>query len=298
MSCPARRPLGGVPAGVLVPPHRDHRPGRCAGLEDLVPGDQGLAPGRDDLGHLRREPALELVRPGQPERLAPLPGPFAGLPLGRGAFVPADMHIRAGKDVHYLFEHFGAEPDGRLLQVEHVLAYPPVRGDLQAATGIAELGVGGHRRLHVPGHVYLGHDGDKAPGRISHNFGQVVLGVEAAVRGAVITVFTRRGRRGTGGATHPPRSGAGSGRPVPANPGRRSGGGGARSACAGWRGRSVSGRNSLGKKCRATSRCTPLQAKRGPSSISTPSTSTPVTAAAGAERSSAAGSNWRNVRVP
>jgi len=68
------------------------------------------------------------------------------------------MHIRAGKDVHYLFEHVTAEPDGGLLQVEHVLAYPPVGGDLQWATGIAKLRVRGHRRLHVPGHVYLGHD--------------------------------------------------------------------------------------------------------------------------------------------
>ncbi len=212
-----------------------------------------------------------------------------------------------GKIFSQFVEDVCAEPDRPFLQVEDVLADPPAGVDLELASGIAQLGVGGDGGEHVPGHIDLGHNGDEPSGGVGHDLGQVGLGVVAAMRGVVAQPLGVM----ADGRLAPPRSHLGEQRvTVQLEPPTLVVGEvevkGVQLVQAGQVDQPE--HEALGEEMPGHVEVDPPPRETGPSSISTPSTSTGPrggvdasaagSAPAGAERNSSAGSNWRNVRVP
>ena len=92
------------------------------------------------------------------------------------------------EEVNDLGEDVGEKRDRPVVNGEDALGDPPPGPDLDGVRRVPELGVGREGRLRVPGHLDLGDDGDEALRRVADDLADVVLRVEAAVRGSVALV--------------------------------------------------------------------------------------------------------------
>ena len=113
----------------------------------------------------------------------------AGLPLLGRSFVATDMDDLRWEDVHNLREHtFYKIVNLRIAHAEHIFIHAPIVAHLIRAASATQLGIAGQSSQHMAGHIDLGHNGDVALGSISHYVASLLLGVESAVRNAIIQV--------------------------------------------------------------------------------------------------------------
>ncbi len=124
------------------------------------------------------------------EALVPLEGGDRrrGGPGVQHALVAADVEERGlPEGAEDLVEDGGQEVDRRGQRGQDRGGDAPALQDLVPLRGVgAELGVGGQDRRRVAGHVDLRDHGDGPFAGVGGDLGQVVEGVEAAVRGLVV----------------------------------------------------------------------------------------------------------------
>lgn len=117
-------------------------------------------------------------------------GAGAGFPLGFRALVAADVDELAGEEVKDFGEDVLQEADGLFFGVKDVLENAPLGSDFDLGAEVAEFGIGGNGGLGMAGHFDFGHHVDVSLGGILHHVANVLLGVEAAVGGAVVLAIT------------------------------------------------------------------------------------------------------------
>ena len=93
------------------------------------------------------------------------------------------MHKAVGEDPDYLVEDVADKLQGKVLaRAENVVLDAPMGGDGQLAVETAQLRIAVYRRLHVPGHVYLGNDRDMPLVAVRDKLFELRLRVKPSVR--------------------------------------------------------------------------------------------------------------------
>ena len=111
-------------------------------------------------------------------------------PAAFGTLVAADVDQFRGKEVEHFRKHLLDEFECRLLAgAVNVVADSPVGPYGVGTSRASEPRIGGQRRQSVSGHFDLGNHFDMTLGGVAHDFADVVLRVEAAVRLAVVHAF-------------------------------------------------------------------------------------------------------------
>ena len=172
-------------AAVHAAPRHDHRVGREAALENLVPPHEPATVCREELVHATREPALQLVLALEAELADPRLRERARLPLGLRGLVAAHMDPAVGEQRHHLGEDVLLELYRRVCGIQDVLVHAPGRPDGKRVAAVAELGIRGNGGLGMAGHLDLGHDRHEAGAGVGDDLADIVLRVEATVRLAV-----------------------------------------------------------------------------------------------------------------
>ena len=123
----------------------------------------------------------------QSERLGFCLALGALFPAGLGAFVAAHMDVLAGEKLHYLAENSVDELVGGVIAgAQHIIAHAPYLPHVIRTAGAAEVGIGGKGSEHVTGKVYFGDNGYVTVGGVGYDVTSLVLGVETAIRYAVV----------------------------------------------------------------------------------------------------------------
>ena len=151
-----------------------------AAFQDFIPADQlATARGKKFL-HARGQVGLHGGLVGHTEFMHALLHARGRLPLVLYRLVAADMNVLAWKQRHHFGQYVLKEDKGALFIVEQVVVHAPVMRH-HGRRHRAKFGIGRDSRLRVAGHVYLGHDGDVAIGRVAHDIAHLVLRVETTV---------------------------------------------------------------------------------------------------------------------
>ena len=180
---------GGYSALRTSPGHHGCR--RCnAAFENLVPAyhlaSLGVQIGLDALQLI----ALQLGLGSQAELLHLRLAVRAALPAQTRGLVAAYVDVLAREKLADLIQHVLQELEGALLaQTEHVLADSPGGAHLVRAAGAAELRVAGQGSHGMARHFYLRNHGNLACSGVCDYVAYLILGVEAAVRTAVIALL-------------------------------------------------------------------------------------------------------------
>ena len=157
---------------------------RKTAFQNLVPSDEFLAIGIDDLFHPADAVTLQLINIFQLLVRNPFLAERTHFPVGFFCFISANVHILGGEQIHHFLQHFFKECENLFLsQADDIVDLVLARAE--------KLG------MHVQeGHVVSGDfdfrdDLDLAFCSISNHFTQLILGVISTVNLAIIINGTR-----------------------------------------------------------------------------------------------------------
>ena len=109
------------------------------------------------------------------------------LPLGLRTLVATDVDILRREELCDFLQHIVNECKGLVVAgAEHVVRHAPLLPHLVRTAGASHVWVSGKSSLHVAGQINLRNDGNIAVCGILDDVANLLLGVETAVRLAVI----------------------------------------------------------------------------------------------------------------